>query len=109
MKKSGINSEKVKDYLDRTHELQVCRDLANGTKHLELDKPSRTKVFDWNKADMPWPVVRTYDPFSVASGYPQEGLAILVDGEELECNEFIKKCIEKWEDFLEKEKLPLVL
>lgn len=46
LKGSGVSSAKIYNYIQNTYELQVCRDLTNGTKHLDLCNP-RTSVFDF--------------------------------------------------------------
>ena len=105
LKKSGIDEGAVNDFVHSTYELQVCRNLTNSTKHLELDPRRRSppEIFDWKKAGLPSPIARTFDPNAEISGEKDvEYLVILVDGNEVNCNEFMSRCMKKWKEFIEK-------
>jgi hypothetical protein len=108
LKASGVDKKLVNDFIHNTYELQVCRNLTNSTKHLELDPKTRSppQIFDWKKARLPSPIARTYDPLAEILGEKEtEHLVILVDGQEINCKDFMTKCMQKWNEFLDNNKL----
>lgn len=108
LKVSGVNKKTVDDFVHNTYELQICRNLTNSTKHLELDpkRKSPPQIFDWKKAGLPSPIARTHDPFAESLGKKEtEYLVILVDGEEINCKEFMLTCMKKWDEFLKTVKI----
>jgi len=104
LKASGLDGTKINNFIHNTYELQVCRNLTNSTKHLNLDRPSPPQVFDYKAAGLPSPIARTYDPLAEITGKTEtEYLVILVDGQEINCYDFMTKCMHKWEEFLHNE------
>ena len=105
---SGIDKKTVSDFIHNTYELQVCRNLTNSTKHLELDPKKRSppQIFDWKKVHLPSPISRTYDPFAKILGEEEtKYLVISVDGKEINCKDFMKRCMQKWYEFLDNKEL----
>ncbi len=105
---SGIDKKTVSDFIHNTYELQVCRNLTNSTKHLELDpkRQSPPQIFDWKKVHLPSPISRTYDPFAKILGEEEtKYLVISVDGKEINCKDFMKRCMQKWYEFLDNKEL----
>jgi len=107
LKASGLDETKVNNFIHNTYELQVCRNLTNSTKHLDLDrKPSPPKLFDYKAAGLPSPIARTYDPLAEILGEAEtEYLVILVDGQEINCYDFMTRCMQKWKELLDNEEL----
>ncbi len=73
-------------------EMQVCRDLANGTKHLNITRPN---------VDARFSIGREYDPRS-HFGYR---LFVITDnektgGEKYDLFDLASRCLEAWEQFL---------
>lgn len=106
LKSSGVDEVRVNNFIHSTYEMQVCRNLTNSTKHLELKNPSPPQVFDYKAAGLPSPIARTYDPLAKMWGEKEtEYLVILVDGKETDCYEFMTKCMQQWKQFLNNEGL----
>lgn len=119
LKQSGVYGKKVEGYVDKTRELRDCGDLTNSTKHLssrkQLIKHKRKrspkgsrihlpKLYDWRTAGVPSPISRSYDYFA-KDEEEREVLVISIDGEERRCFDFMQRCMEKWNEFLDKEGL----
>lgn len=101
---SGIDKNTVSDFVHNTYEIQICRNLTNSTKHLELDptKSSPPQIYDWKKANLPSPIARSFNPFAEIIGIGEsEYLVIPVDGVEIDCKDFMSKCMQKWKEFIE--------
>lgn len=84
-KTSNIASSELDSLFSRSRELQVCRDLCNGTKHLTISKPS---------VDAHFSIAREYDPSS-AHKYR---LLVIAD-DVYDVLELAHKCIQEWERF----------
>ena len=87
-KTSTITSSDLDLLFSQSRELQVCRDLCNGTKHLTISKPS---------ADANFSIAREYDPGS-AHKYRLVGIA----ADKFDLLELANKCLQEWERFLSK-------
>jgi len=74
------------DLMSRTPALQICRDVANGSKHLVISKPSIDAAFS---------IGREY------TGRDQPERWFLVAGTHfLDAVEFTNECVRVWEEFL---------
>lgn len=104
LRESGVESKKIRDYVSKTKDLQICQILAYDIKHMDIRErnPDRKKIIDWRAMGLPWPIVRTYDVFRKEEG----NLAFLIDGKERDCHDLMQKCMEAWNTFLDHEGLP---
>ena len=87
-KTSNIASSDLDLLFSQSHELQVCRDLCNGTRHLTISKPS---------VDANFSIVREYDP----SNAHQYRLSVIAD-DKSDLLELAHTCLQEWESFLSK-------
>ncbi len=109
LRESGVSEKKVEDYIKKTHELKVCRDLTNSTKHLlsrnQIEKRTlSSELYDWKSAGVSSPISVYYDYFA-KNEEEREILVISIDGKEHLCSDFMQQCIEKWNEFLDNESL----
>jgi hypothetical protein len=79
------------DALFSSWELQVCRDVANGIKHLDISRPS---------VDAHHEVVRVYNPWP-RPGEPREELVLHADGRSSELAAFSRACVMQVRRWLE--------
>ena len=84
-KTSDIPKADVDELFTRTHELRLCRDICNGTKHLTLRNAS---------VDAGFSIGREYDPSS-ASGYR----LFLIADDKYELLALATRCVEIIDDF----------
>jgi hypothetical protein len=106
VKSEPASEKKVFNYANSTYELKVCNKLTNSTKHLGKINPNLPLPFDSLLAGVSFTIARgDFNPFArnQEEEKNQERLVILVDEKELPCFEFMKQCIEKWNEFLDKE------
>lgn len=109
LRESGVDEKKVYGYIYKTDELKDCRDITNSTKHLlstdQLKKPKHSsKLYDWKSARVPSPISRYYN-YVTSKEEEREVLVISIDGEECHCFNFMQRCMEKWNEFLDYEGL----
>jgi hypothetical protein len=114
LKASGVDAGKVDAHIHSKYELQICRNIANGTKHLKLDprRISPPKIYDPLQVSSKeedrryaFTIGRSFDFFAKELGGDSEYLSIAVDGREIACNDLMKGCIEAWEEFFKREGL----
>lgn len=101
--KSGIDKKVVWDFIEQTYELKVCHDLTNSTKHLGIDASGKkfVSLYSWEKAGWPSPISRSYDYLKkIQDKENPEHLVLSVDGHEIDCKDFMKNCMQKWNEFL---------
>jgi len=94
LQKSQMVSAIDLDTLFRANsDLQICRDICNGSKHFEINKPS---------IDAKFSIVREYvpDPYYGRLAYPVERLVILAGQHQREIAELVQACLKAWSDFL---------
>jgi hypothetical protein len=74
--------------------MQMCRDICNGTKHYEIDRPS---------VDSHFSVGREYVPASAPGNRPHvsESWFIICGAEKLDLFELADSCMHLWDGFLE--------
>ena len=84
-KTSDIPGVNVDEFFKRTHELGLCRDIRNGTKHLTLTNAS---------VDARFSIGREYDPSS-ASGYR----LFLIADDKYDLLALAGRCVEVLDDF----------
>lgn len=75
------------DVLFARVEMKVCRDLANGTKHLNITRPS---------VDAEFSIVREYDPQARYRYRP----VVFAGDERHDLLDLACRCLEAWESFL---------
>jgi hypothetical protein len=97
-----VDEDKVFGYALGVYELQVCRNLITLTKHLDIWNPSPPKLFDHEMKEFtpPYSIYRGYDPIDKSAYW-----VIHVDGNILRCSEFMERCVQKWNIFLDQEGL----
>jgi hypothetical protein len=86
----GVSKKDLQNLFQTHKEFQVCRDIANGLKHLDLDKPSISTELGLH---------REYDYFRGGSVYK----ITFFEGKEKyewEITDFVSACVKKWEQFL---------
>jgi len=77
----------VKTYV----ELRLCQDIANATKHFQLDDPKMHREFS---------AAREYLPAPVAGGTASSALVILSTGSKYDALALANRCVEIWQTFL---------
>jgi hypothetical protein len=93
---ASIPKEVLNDFIEQNIELQVCRDIGNGTKHFELKQASLDNDFT---------IIREYEPFHKVWGNEPYKIILLTAGHKFELKELAWKCIQLWEEFLKTQKL----
>jgi hypothetical protein len=85
-REKAATKDDLRVFFERSVPLQVCRDIANGVKHLELDRNPSTSGFS---------IGRQYKaaPFVVFES--RDGRQDLV-----ELPELVKSCVTDWQGFL---------
>jgi hypothetical protein len=86
---SGVEKPSV-DGLFSSIELQVCRDVANGTKHFRIDHPS---------VDRHHEIIRTYVP-PLPNGTSRNKLVLHAGGKSYGLREFCAECVRQIGDFM---------
>ena len=86
-------SKKAVNALYGSRELKLCRDIANGTKHFKIDKPSVDANFLTVCEYLPPPVGQTE-----GSSYK---LTLCADGDYYDLIELCTKCVKQIENFME--------
>lgn len=87
---SNINKDKV-DTLFSTQHLKLCRDIANGTKHCVITKPS---------VDADFRTLREYEPASIKSGKRSEVFRVVADGRKYDLYGLALNCMTDIQGFL---------
>jgi len=85
-KTSNTDGADLDILFSQSRELQLCRDLCNGTKHLTISKPS---------IDANFSIAREYDP----SCEHKYRLVVIAD-DKYDLLELADKCRREWESFL---------
>jgi hypothetical protein len=96
--KSGAVSKSELERLFASHpELQLCRDICNGTKHMTIDSPS---------VDADFYTFREYDYFHVPSPsdgpHSMERFMVRAAGQKQDTFELADRCMEIWRKFLDR-------
>jgi hypothetical protein len=99
----------LNDFIENHKEMQICRDICNGAKHLSLTSRSIGKDV---KCDCGFHGVflhREYDPFQEVLKHdnPVRNITynIFVEYEKFNVFEVADKCVSLWEDFLKENNL----
>ena len=106
--KSGIKKENIFGFIDKSYELKVCRDLANSTKHFGIleNKRKQSELYSWDKAAWPSPITLSYDYFKKIQGEKNpEHLVLSVSDGEIDCKDFMRDCMQSWNEFLDQNNL----
>ena len=99
-----ISKNEVNSFINSNEEMKICRDLCNGSKHLNLNNPSIGRD---DKCGCGWHGVtlhREYDPFyqTIESPKPLKkfNYVILADFERFNVFSLADKCFNLWEEFM---------
>jgi hypothetical protein len=93
-----VAEDDVFGYSNNVYELQVCRNITVGTKHLENRKPSPPKLFDHKMKEFP-PTYAIYRDYDYLDNSPY--WVLHVDDNLLRRYDFMERCIHSWNNFLE--------
>ncbi len=98
---SGVVPQCEMERLFQDHvELQICRDVCNGTKHMQVKRPS---------IDGDYSIFREYDHFHVDrpddGPHSMEYLFVLAGSHKYDLFELARKCMAIWEQFLRGKRL----
>ena len=88
----------INDLFKQNIELQICRDICNGTKHFDISRPSVDADFSFG---------REYVPKSYTNSRPQinETWFLFASGEKYDVFSLAAKCMGLWESFIQKHNL----
>lgn len=86
-----ISNKVLNEYINQHLELQLCRDICNGTKHFNLNNPS---------VDGDFTIIREYEPFHKVWGHDRNKIIILSGGHKYELKALAWSCIGLWEKFI---------
>lgn len=91
-----LAKDKVEDFIDKNVCMSICADLCNGSKHLKLIKPSRSKKdpkLQGLKVSMkrgePKPIIKVKISIKTKTGT-------------IDALELVSECVQKWEEFIKK-------
>ncbi|MBP7555988.1 MAG: hypothetical protein KA821_06975 [Chitinophagaceae bacterium] len=87
----NISTQVLNKFINENLELQLCRDIANGTKHFNLSNAS---------VDNDFTIIREYQHFHMVSNTPPYKVIILASGHKFDLKELAFKCINLWEQFI---------
>lgn len=88
---AAISKEDLNEFVNRNLELQICRDICNGTKHLDLTNAS---------VDDDFTIIREYNHFYKVLEQDEYHLIILTGGHKFELKDLAWKCINLWNEFI---------
>jgi hypothetical protein len=88
-----VSKKIIYDYLDSHIELQLCRDICNGTKHFEITKGSAI--------EKDFTIIREYEPYYKLKGSDKNKIIILSGGYKYDLKELAWTCINLWEKFIQ--------
>lgn len=83
-----VPTEELDDFMKKNIEMRVCRDIANGTKHFHLTRPSLDAEFS---------IGREYMPDN--DGNPGHNWFVIA-GEKYDLFDLANQCMNLWEQFL---------
>jgi len=86
-----ISKKELDIFVNNNLELQICRDICNGTKHFNLDHAS---------VDDDFTIIREYHPFHKVFEQDKYHLIILAGGHKFELKQLARQCINLWDGFL---------
>jgi len=84
-----MSKQQLDNFFQEHEEMQICRDICNGTKHLEISKPS---------VDADFSIGREYEP-----GYRpclDESYFVIAYGDMHDLFDLADSCMRLWESFL---------
>ena len=87
----------VEDYIDKNDCLKICSDIANGTKHLKLDK-SRSGI---NPTIDPLRITTAFLPTGKIQDYKIK-YSIGTTSGYFDAFEIATQCVHKWKEFIDK-------
>jgi len=93
---AGISKKDLNDFISKNIELQICRDICNGTKHFDLTNAS---------VDNDFTIIREYEPFHKVLGLERNKIIILAGGHKYELKSLAWDCIKLWQEFLKNQNL----
>ncbi|MDD5145226.1 MAG: hypothetical protein PHW72_03850 [Candidatus Pacebacteria bacterium] len=94
LKESGIiENKKLNNFIEKSYELSICRNICLGAKHLNVKKPSNPQMYKGVNT----PIGISFDCWE-----NREKLTVSVDGREIDCIDLAEKCLDQWEDFIKK-------
>jgi len=88
-----VEKKLIHNFIAEHVELQLCRDICNGTKHFRLTQASVEDDFT---------IIREYEPFHKTFGTKPYKVVILSGGNKFDLKELAFRCIELWEIFIRK-------
>lgn len=94
----AVERAKLDDFFRDNKEMQVCRDICIGTKHLRVDKPSVDSSFNIGREYVPaeWPGDRPHI---------NERWFIIAGDTKYDIFELADRCMELWKQFLKQHRL----
>lgn len=91
LQKSGeVAQKEIDDFISQNRLLGVCRDIANGTKHFTVTRPS---------IDADFSILREYEPGTRRGDPPGHRWLVITDAK-YDLFDLADKCMALWEDFL---------
>jgi hypothetical protein len=98
----ALSNDELKNFFDSRIEMQICRDICNGLKHLVLDERAS---FGENKGSpFDRTILREYTPLN-SMPVKNSDYVIFVGSEKYDVLELVGKCPNLWRDFLKAKKL----
>jgi hypothetical protein len=99
---SGVARETVNDFINGHHELRVCADLCNGTKHCRLERKRTAKqpFVAGHNLQSSGRVVDSSDG-SVRPEITRCQYDVATDGEWYDALELAERCMSLWDRFIE--------
>ena len=86
-----VSNKLLNAFINENIEMQVCRDIANGTKHFNLSQAS---------IDDDFTIIREYEPFHKILEVAPNRIVVLAGGHKFELKELAYRCIQLWEQFI---------
>lgn len=98
----GENGDNIERFINSSEELQICADLANRSKHLELNRAPRIGAKVTSRSVTIYPPTAGSDSVGTSTC---EHTITLEDGSKRIALDVAKKAVKAWESFLSRNKL----
>jgi len=100
--KSGVRKDIVESYINQSKSLSICADLCTYSKHAEITrKPRASPDTRGNRQGF------MINPFGPEPSFVIFDLVIQSGGKTYDAFKLAEQCIKEWDEFLNKNKLPI--
>lgn len=88
---TNIDSKVIYEFINNNIELQICRDICNGTKHFNISQAS---------IDNDFTIIREYQPLHKMMNTSEWRMIVIADFNKYDLKELAQKSINLWVSFI---------